>query len=57
MSQGDIRKRLKKTLSVTLDYVNNLGWTAMIEVVVPGDSGENHVKSLKHLLDAGANRA
>lgn len=37
-----------------LDHVNNLGWTAMIEVVVLGDGGENHVRSLQALLDAGA---
>lgn len=39
-----------------LDHVNNLGWTAMIEVVVLGDGGENHVNSLRALLDAGANK-
>jgi len=38
-----------------LDHVNNLGWTALIEAVVLGDGGENHQKSLKLLLDAGAN--
>ena len=27
-----------------LDHVNNLGWTAMIEVVVLGDGGADHVE-------------
>lgn len=37
-----------------LDHVNNLGWTAVIESIVLGDGGENHVKTLRHLVDAGA---
>jgi ankyrin repeat protein len=39
-----------------LDHVNNLGWTAMIEAVVLGDGGERHQKSLKLLIDAGADQ-
>ncbi len=38
-----------------LDHVNNLGWTAVIEAIVLGDGGSNHQRSLRHLLDAGAN--
>jgi uncharacterized protein len=40
-----------------LDHVNNLGWTAMIEAVVLGDGGERHQKSLKLLIDAGADQS
>jgi len=39
-----------------LDHVNNLGWTAMIEAVVLGDGGKRHQKSLKLLIDAGADK-
>lgn len=39
-----------------LDHINNLDWTAMIEVVVLGDGGGNHIKSLMALLEAGANK-
>jgi uncharacterized protein len=39
----------------TLDLVNNLGWTALIESIVLGDGGDNHQRSLQHLLNAGAN--
>ena len=39
----------------TLDLVNNLGWTALIESIVLGDGGDNHQRSLQHLLKAGAN--
>jgi ankyrin repeat protein len=37
-----------------LDHVNNLGWTALIESIVLGDSGRRHVATLKALVDAGA---
>jgi len=38
-----------------LDHVNNLGWTAVIEVIVLGDGGSRHVDTLKALIQAGAN--
>ena len=37
-----------------LDHVNNLHWTALIEVIVLGDGGPRHQATLKALLDAGA---
>jgi uncharacterized protein len=37
-----------------LDHINNLGWTAAIEAVVLGDGGADHQKTLRHLIDAGA---
>lgn len=37
-----------------LNHVNSLGWTAVIESIVLGDGGERHQRSLKLLLDAGA---
>lgn len=37
-----------------LDHVNNLGWTAVIESIVLGDGGRQHVETLKALIDAGA---
>jgi hypothetical protein len=40
-----------------LDHVNNLGWTAAIEAVVLGDGGENHQRTLDHLIAAGADLA
>ena len=38
-----------------LDYVNNLGWTAVIESIVLGDGGARHQATLPALVDAGAN--
>lgn len=37
-----------------LDHINNLGWTALIEAVVLGDGGPNHVATARALLEAGA---
>lgn len=39
-----------------LNHVNNLEWTALIEVVVLGDGGADHIETLRLLLDAGADR-
>jgi len=38
-----------------LDHVNNLGWTALIESIVLGNGGPDHLATLKALVDAGAN--
>ena len=39
-----------------LNHVNNLHWTALIESIVLGDGGENHVKTARALVEAGANK-
>lgn len=39
-----------------LDHINNLGWTALIEAVILGDGGPNHVKTAEILITAGADR-
>ena len=39
-----------------LDHVNNLAWTALIEAVVLGDGGPDHVKTVAILLEAGADK-
>lgn len=38
-----------------LDHVNNLGWTAVIESIVLGGGGRQHIATLKALVDSGAN--
>ncbi|MEM9471337.1 MAG: ankyrin repeat domain-containing protein [Pseudomonadota bacterium] len=40
-----------------LDHVNNLGWTVLIEAVVLGDGGPRHVKTVRLLVEAGADRS
>ena len=37
-----------------LDHVNNLGWTALIEAVVLGNGGKNHIETVEALVKAGA---
>ena len=39
-----------------LNHVNNLGWTALMEAVVLGDGGQNHVKTVRVLVAAGADK-
>ncbi|MCK8462414.1 ankyrin repeat domain-containing protein [Aliiroseovarius sp. S1339] len=39
-----------------LDHVNNLGWTALIEAVVLGDGGPDHVRTVEILVEAGADK-
>lgn len=38
-----------------LDHVNNLGWTALLEAVVLGDGGPDHIATVAALVEAGAN--
>ena len=37
-----------------LDHVNNLGWTALMEAVILGDGGRNHMECVRALVEAGA---
>lgn len=37
-----------------LDHVNNLGWTALLEAVILGDGGPDHLAVVRALVDAGA---
>ncbi len=39
-----------------LDHVNNLGWTALIEAVILGDGGADHVATVVALVNAGADK-
>lgn len=40
-----------------LDHVNNLGWTALMEAVVLGDGGSDHIKTVQILAEAGADKS
>ena len=39
-----------------LDHVNNLGWTALIEAVILGNGGHQHVETVRELVAAGADK-
>ena len=40
-----------------LDHVNNLEWTALIEAVVLGDGGRDHIRTVEILVKAGADKS
>jgi ankyrin repeat protein len=40
-----------------LDHVNNLVWTALMEAVVLGDGGPDHIKTVEILVAAGADKS
>ncbi len=42
---------------IDVDHVNDLGWTALLEAVILGDGGPDHVEVVRALLDAGADRS
>jgi uncharacterized protein len=54
LGHGDV-VRILIDAGASLDHINNLGWTALIESIVLGDGGANHQRVLRDLLDAGAN--
>ena len=37
----------------SLDHVNNLGWTALIESIMLGDGGPRHTETVRALVEAG----
>lgn len=39
-----------------LDHINNLGWTALMEAVVLGDGGKDHIETVRLLVSSGADR-
>ena len=51
----DVVKRLIES-GAPLDHVNNLNWTALIEAVVLGDGGQDHIETVRALIDAGADQ-
>lgn len=40
----------------SVDHINNLGWTALLEAVILGDGGTNYQAVVKDLLLYGANK-
>jgi uncharacterized protein len=39
---------------VKLDHVNRLGWTALLEAIILGDGGRDHIETVRLIVDAGA---
>ena len=51
----DVVKRLIDG-GAPLDHVNNLNWTALIEAVVLGNGGTDHIETVRALIEAGADQ-
>ena len=39
---------------VELDHVNRLGWTALLEAIILGDGGPDHIETVRLIVGAGA---
>ena len=48
-----IVRRLLAT-DIDVDHVNRLGWTALLEAIVLGDGGQRHVRTVRALVEGGA---
>ena len=53
LGHADVVKMLIAA-KASLNHVNNLGWTALMESIVLGNGGKNHTDTLRALVDAGA---
>jgi ankyrin repeat protein len=49
----EIIAELLKT-DITIDHVNRLDWTALLEAIILGDGGPRHTEVVRLLVDAGA---
>jgi ankyrin repeat protein len=56
LGHAEVVRRLIKA-GAPLDHINNLNWTALIEAVVLGDGGPNHIATVKALVEAGADKS
>jgi uncharacterized protein len=50
---AEVVRRLLAT-PIEVDHVNRLGWTALLEAVILGDGGPDHLRTVRLLVEAGA---
>ena len=50
---AEVVRRLLAT-PIEVDHVNRLGWTALLEAIILGDGGPGHTRTVRLLVDAGA---
>ena len=55
LGHHEVVRRLIKG-GAPLDHINNLDWTALIEAVILGDGGSDHIKTVRALVEAGADQ-
>ena len=56
LGHHEVVKRLIES-DAPLDHINNLHWTALIEAVVLGDGGADHIETARLLVEAGADQS
>ena len=56
LGHDEVVRRLIKG-GAPLDHVNNLDWTALIEAVILGDGGPDHINTVRALVEAGADQS
>ena len=49
----DVVNLLVKTPGYPIDHINNLGWTALLEAIILGETGKVQVEIIKSLVEAG----
>jgi len=52
----EVVRLLSATAGFPINHVNRLGWTALMEAVVLGSGGKEHIEIISILLQAGADR-
>lgn len=50
----DVVRELLINSDINVNHVNNLGWTALMEVIVLGNNSPNHIEAAKLLISHGA---
>jgi len=50
----EIVKELLTKTDIDVNYVNNLGWTALLEAIVLGEGGASHTEIVRLLVQHGA---
>ena len=51
----DVVRLLVNTPGYPIDHINNLGWTALLEAIILGETGKVQTDIIQALVDAGSN--
>ncbi|SEO21235.1 ankyrin repeat domain-containing protein [Paenibacillus sp. OV219] len=50
----DVVRELLTNSDINVNHINNLGWMALMEVIVLGNNSQNHIEVAKLLIEHGA---
>ena len=51
----EVVRLLVNTPGYPIDHINNLGWTALLEAIILGETGKVQTDIIQALVDAGSN--